>query len=61
MNSPVGPLMTLIPSTLKTVVENNVHVGSDYALDGWMDCDLRNLHVQSTVTASTRCETFSND
>src|SRR5262245_64867731 len=26
-----------------------------------MDCDLRNLHPQSTFTASTRWKTFSDD
>ena len=61
MKSPVGPLNDLNSLDLETVVKNNVHIGADYAVNGWMDCDLRDLHGQSTVTASTRRETFSND
>jgi hypothetical protein len=44
----------------KTVVEANGRVGFDQVL-AWINSNFRNLHAQSTVTASTRRVTFSND
>ena len=45
----------------EAVVEDNIHVASDQTIVAWTDCNLRDLHVQSTVTASTRRKTFSGD
>ena len=45
----------------KAIVEANARIGFDQILVGWTDSNFRDLHVQSTVTACTRRETFSND
>jgi hypothetical protein len=45
----------------KTIIEANDGMGFDRSLLGPTDSNFRDLHVQSTVTASTRCVTFSND
>src|SRR5215467_9843362 len=45
----------------KAVVEANARIGLEQIFANRTDSNFRNLHVQSTVTASTRRLTFSND
>jgi hypothetical protein len=54
--------MTLISLDLKTVVKDNVHVGPDYAVVGWMDCNsvICMFDHNPSIIACTRREIISN-